>query len=171
MAFENVESPNNNFPFDFCKNYQTLGNSRAKQINSKDSRNDRIFLRAQDADLDRILEDNESALETKKKIAGSFSYGLKFLMDEQELNLNRLNKLSRIDNKKISKLMDGEVMPNLKEAVALCVALGLHPIVAHQLLANAGFDLKSTYDERNAFYDFLITYCSSEGFVSECRQC
>lgn len=163
LAFENVESPNNNFPFDFCKNCQTLGNSRAKQINSKDSHNDRIFLRAQDTDLDRILEDNESALETKKKIAGSFSYGLKFLMDEQELNPNRLNKLSRIDNKKISKLMDGEVMPNLKEAVALCAALDLHPIVAHQLLANAGFDLKSAYDERNAFYDFLITYCSGEG--------
>ena len=163
LAFEKVESPNNNFPFDFCKNCQALCNSRMKQINSKDSHNDRIFLRTQDTNLDRILEDNGSALETKKKIAGSFSYGLKILMDEQELNPNRLNKLSQIDSKKISKLMDGEVRPNLKEAVALCAALDLHPIVSHQLLANAGFDVKSAFDEQNAFYDFLITYCSGEG--------
>lgn len=84
-------------------------------------------------------------------------------MDEQELNPNRLNKLSQIDNKKISKLMDGEVRPNLKEAVASCAALNLHPIVSHQILVNAGFDVKSAFDEQNAFYDFLITYCSGEG--------
>ena len=71
------------------------------------------------------------------------------------LTINALAKMSKVDNKKISSLLDGSVMPSLVDCMRFCAAFELHPIVAHQLLSSASFDL-NTSNEQHQFYNFLI---------------
>lgn len=84
---------------------------------------------------------------------------------ETPISINSLAKDSKVDNHKIEKLLKGSTMPSLVDCMRFIVAFELHPIVAHQLLASAGYDL-NTSSEQHQFYNFLITYFYGEDLRS-----
>lgn len=162
LAFNTTESlTDEDFKYDFCKNCEARKKTISKTIQSSDKHNERILIRAQDSDIDRILEDNRDAIELKNKIAGcSFGHSIEILKEECGFDSdNSLKNESDIDNHKIAKFIKGTSLPKIQECVALCAAFELHPIVARQFLLNAGFDLQSSSSEQYLFYNFLITYC------------
>ena len=161
---ENIED--DDFEYDFCKNCEARKKVSYKKIKSSDEHNQKIFLRAQDADVDRILEDNRDAIELMNKITGPFAHGLKILMDEGGFTINSLKKESQIDNHKISDLLNGEKNPTIQECVALCAVFELHPIVSKRFLLNASYDLEKSSSEEYQFYNFLMTYCYGDNLHS-----
>ena len=76
----------------------------------------------------------------------------------------------QVDNGKISKILEGSAMPSLVDCMRFCAAFELHPIVAHQLLSSASFDL-NTSNEQHQFYNFLINYCYGEDVHSWSLKC
>lgn len=163
LAFDNDEdSSSDTYQFDFCRSCESRKNVKSQSIKVSDEHNQSIYSRAQDADIDRVIEDNRSALDLCSRLNGSFGYNLKVLLEENEKSVNGLKTDSHIDNHKINKMLDGEVMPTIRDCVAICVAFDLHPIVSHHLLLSAGYDLSNSSSEQWQFYDFLITYCSGE---------
>ena len=165
LVFNSVEDDDINLPFESCKTCEKRSKGTLKKIKIDDEHNQRIFLRAQDAEVERILEDNREAIELKNKLSGSFGYCLKLLMDDGGFSTNSLAKESKIDNHKIEKLLDGSVMPTIIDGMRLCAAFELHPIVARHLLASGGFDIDIA-NEQYQFYNFLITYCYGEDLRS-----
>lgn len=168
LAFNSIEDDNEILPYDSCKTCEKRKRAAPQKIKTDDEHNERIFLRAQDADVERVLEDNKGAIDLKNILSGSFGYNLKALMEydtEEPLTINALAKMSKVDNKKISSLLDGSVMPSLVDCMRFCAAFELHPIVAHQLLSSASFDL-NTSNEQHQFYNFLINYCYGEDLRS-----
>ena len=167
LAFNSIEDSSDDvLPFECCKTCETRKKTTPQKIKNDDEHNQRIFLRAQDADIDRILEDNRDAIALRNKLTGSFSHSLKILMEDGGFSVNSLKNESTIDNHKIDRLLDGSVMPNLRECVILCAVFELHPIVAHQFLSNASFDLSKSSSEQHQFYNFLINYCYGEDLRS-----
>lgn len=166
LAFNTIEDIVEDLPFDCCKNCEIRKKANPKKIKTDDEHNQRIFIRAQDADIERVLEDNREAIELKNKLTGTFSYCLKILMEDSGFkSVNSLAKESKIDNHKINKYLDGSVMPTLIDCVRFCAVFELHPIVAHQLLESAGISLDIS-SEQHQFYNFLITYCYGEDLRS-----
>lgn len=167
LAFNSIEDADTELPFECCKTCETRKKTAPKKIKTDDKHNQRIFLRAQDADIERVLEDNRDAIALKNKISGTFAHALDVLMKENGFtSVNSLAKKSTIDNHKISKLVESSVLPNVRECVILCAVFELHPIVAHQFLANAAIDLESSSNEQYQFYNFLINYCNGEDLRS-----
>lgn len=163
LAFDNGEdNSNETYQYDFCRSCESRKNVKSQSIKVSDEHNQRIYLRAQDADIDRVVEDNRDALALCSRLNGSFAYDLKILMDENNKTVNGLKTDSHIDNHKINKLLNGETMPTLRDCVAICAAFALHPIVSHHLLLSSGYDLSNSSSEQWQFYDFLITYCSGD---------
>ena len=165
LAFNSVDDDDIDFPYESCKTCENRKKGNPKKIKNDDEHNQRIFLRAQDAEVERVLEDNREAIELKNRISGSFPYNLKVLMDDGGFTVNSLAKESKVDNHKIEKLLAGSAMPSVVDCIRFCVAFELHPIVAHQLLKSAGIDL-NTSNEQHQFYNFLINYCYGEDLRS-----
>lgn len=160
LAFNSVEENDEKLPYESCKTCEKRINAIPQKIKTDDEHNQRIFLRAQDADVERVLEDNHDAIDLKNKLFGSFAYNLDVLMNydvDTPISINSLAKDSKVDNHKIEKLLKGSAMPSLVDCMRFIAAFELHPIVAHQLLASAGYDL-NTSSEQHQFYNFLITY-------------
>lgn len=165
LAFSSTEDTAENLPFDCCKNCETRKRAAPKKIKTDDEHNQRIFLRAQDADVERVVEDNHDAIELRNQLSGSFDYCLDKLMKDGGFTINSLAKVSNVDNHKISNYLNGSVMPNLIDGVRFCAAFGVHPIVARQLLSSGGIDIDAP-SEQHQFYNFLITYCYGEDLHS-----
>ena len=165
LAFNSVEDDDIDLPFESCKTCEKRNKGIPKKIKSDDEHNQRIFLRAQDAEVERILEDNQEAIELKNNLSGSFGYCLKVLMDDGGFSINQLAKDSKVDNHKIEKLLNGSAMPSVIDGMRLCAAFELHPIVARQFLASGSINLDIP-NEQYQFYNFLITYCYGEGLHS-----
>lgn len=165
LAFNSIEEATEDLPYESCKNCEKRKNATSKKIKNDDEHNQRIFLRAQDADVERVLEDNHYAIELRNKLTGSFDYCLKILMEDGGFSVNSLAKVSNVDNHKISNYLNGSIMPNLIDSVRFCAAFELHPIVAHQFLVSAGINL-DTSSEQHQFYNFLINYCYGEDLRS-----
>ena len=170
LAFNAVEESDENLPYESCKNCEKRKKASPKKIKTDDEHNQRIFLRAQDADVDRVLEDNKDAIELKNKLSGSFAFNLNTLMEDGGFSINQLAKSSKVDNGKISKILEGFAMPSLIDCMRFVAAFELHPIVAHQLLLSASFDL-NTSNEQHQFYNFLINYCYGEDVHSWSLKC
>mgnify|MGYP002916252354 FL=1 len=170
LAFDAIEESDENLPYESCKNCEKRKKASPKKIKTDDEHNQRIFLRAQDADVDRVLEDNKDAIELKNKLSGSFAFNLNALMEDGGFSINQLAKSSKVDNGKISKILDGSAMPSLIDCMRFVAAFELHPIVAHQLLLSASFDL-NTSNEQHQFYNFLINYCYGEDVHSWSLKC
>ena len=170
LAFNAVEESDENLPYESCKNCEKRKKASPKKIKTDDEHNQRIFLRAQDADVDRVLEDNKDAIELKNKLSGSFAFNLNTLMEDGGFSINQLAKSSKVDNGKISKILEGSAMPSLIDCMRFVAAFELHPIVAHQLLLSATFDL-NTSNEQHQFYNFLINYCYGEDVHSWSLKC
>lgn len=170
LAFNAVEESDENLPYESCKNCEKRKKASPKKIKTDDEHNQRIFLRAQDADVDRVLEDNKDAIELKNKLSGSFAFNLNTLMEDGGFSINQLAKSSKVDNGKISKILEGSAMPSLIDCMRFVAAFELHPIVAHQLLLSASFDL-NTSNEQHQFYNFLINYCYGEDVHSWSLKC
>lgn len=166
LAFGNVnESNDEELPFEFCHNCDRRIRSESQGIKISDEHNKRIYLRAKDADIDRVIEDISDSLELKSRLSGSFSYNLNVLMKENGFDSdNSLYKETHIYNQKIAKLRSGGVNPTIQECISLCAAFELTPIVAHHFLKGAGYDLEDSTLEQYQFYNFLITYCYGETF-------
>lgn len=164
LAFDNSDdNSSDNLPFPFCDNCETRKKNKTKNIKISDEHNQRIYLRAQDADIDRIVEDLDDALNLQSQLNGTFGSNLRVLMDDSGFNTPySVYKRSYIDNHKISKFLDDEVKPSLRECVALCAAFELHPLVSYKLLESAGFNLKGSNSLQYQFYEFLIDYCYGE---------
>ena len=170
LVFNAVEESDENLPYESCKNCEKRKKASPKKIKTDDEHNQRIFLRAQDADVDRVLEDNKDAIELKNKLSGSFAFNLNTLMEDGGFSINQLAKSSKVDNGKISKILEGSAMPSLIDCMRFVAAFELHPIVAHQLLLSASFDL-NTSNEQHQFYNFLINYCYGEDVHSWSLKC
>ena len=165
LAFNSVEEAEVDLPYESCKTCENRKKANPKIIKTDDEHNKRIFLRAQDAEVERVLEDNRDAIELKNQLQGSFDYNLKLLMEDGSFTVNSLAKESKVDNHKISNLLNGSVMPSLVDCMRFCAAFELHPIVAHQLLSSAGYTLNDS-NEQHQFYNFLINYCYGENLRS-----
>ncbi len=165
LVFNSIEDDDEDLPYDSCRTCEKRKKASPKKIKADDEHNQRIFLRAQDADVERVLEDNHDAIELRNQLAGSFGYNLKVVMDDGGFSVNQVAKLSKVDNKKISGILDGSIMPTLIDCMRFCAAFELHPIVAHQLLSSGGFNL-NTSNEQHQFYNFLINYCYGEDLRS-----
>lgn len=161
LAFNSVEDDDIDLPFESCKTCDKRSKGVAKKIKNDDEHNQRIFLRAKDAEVERILEDNRDALELRNRLNGSFGYCLEVLMDDGGFTTNSLYKASKVDNHKIEKLLEGSVLPTIIDGIRLCAAFELHPIVARQFLLSGGINLDAP-SEQHQFYNFLITYCYGE---------
>lgn len=170
LAFDAIEESDENLPYESCKNCEKRKKASPKKIKTDDEHNQRILLRAQDADVDRVLEDNKDAIELKNKLSGSFAFNLNTLMEDGGFSINQLAKSSKVDNGKISKILEGSAMPSLVDCMRFCAAFELHPIVAHQLLSSSSFDL-NTSNEQHQFYNFLINYCYGEDVHSWSLKC
>lgn len=170
LAFNSIENDDDNLPYESCKTCDKRKKASPKKIKTDDDHNERIFLRAQDADVERVLEDNKDAIELKKNLLGSFAYNLKILMEDGGFSVNQLAKASKVDNKKISSLLDGSVTPSLIDCMRFIAAFELHPIVAHHFLASAAYDL-NTSNEQHQFYNFLINYCYGEDIHTWSLKC
>lgn len=163
LAFDNTENSNDNLPFSFCETCEARRKNTTKSIRMSDKHNKKIYLRAQEADLDRVVEDITYALELKSKLNGNFAYNLKVLMDDSGYNTpHSLYKQSTIDNHKITDFLNEKKRPKLEECVALCAVFDLHPIVSNHFLSSASYNLKSENSLQVQFYDFLINYCYGE---------
>ena len=165
LAFNSVEDEDIDLPYESCKTCENRKKANPKKIRTDDEHNQRIFLRAQDADVERVLEDNRDAIELRNSLSGSFGYNLNILMKDGGFSVNSLAKESKVDNKKISSLLDGSVMPTIIDCMRFCAALALHPIVARQLLSSGGIDIDAP-NEKYQFYNFLINYCYGENLRS-----
>lgn len=166
LAFNSIEDDDENLPYDSCRACDKRKKLSPKKIKTDDEHNQKIFLRAQDADIPRVIEDNQDAIDLKNRLSGSFGYNLKVLMDDGGFSVNQLAKSSKVDNKKISALLNGSVMPTLIDCMRFCAALELHPIVSHRLLSSGTFDLINNSNEQHQFYNFLINYCYGEDLRS-----
>lgn len=165
LAFNSIEDTIEDLPYDCCKTCETRKKTTPKRIKNDDEHNQRIFLRAQDADVERVLEDNRDAIDLRNKLSGSFGFCLDILMKDGGFSVNSLAKTSKVDNHKIASYLDGSVMPNLIDGVRFCAAFELHPIVARQFLSSGGIDIDAP-SEQHQFYNFLITYCYGEDLHS-----
>ncbi len=165
LVFNSIEEDDESLPYESCKNCEKRQKASPKKIKTDDEHNQKIFLRAQEADIQRVLEDNRDAIELKNKLSGSFGYNLKILMDDGGFSINSLAKSSKVDNKKINAMLEGTVMPSLIDCMRFCAALESHPIVSHHLLSSGGFQLSNS-NEQHQFYDFLINYCYGEDLRS-----
>lgn len=99
----------------------------------------------------RVLEDNKDAIELKNKLSGSFAFNLNTLMEDGGFSINQLAKSSKVDNGKISKILEGSAMSSLVDCMRFCAAFELHPIVAHQLLSTP-FELEFLHTKPHARY-------------------
>lgn len=165
LVFNSVEDEDIDLPYESCKTCENRKKANPKKIRTDDEHNQRIFLRAQDADVERVLEDNRDAIELRNSLFGSFGYNLDILMEDGGFSVNSLAKESKVDNKKISSLLDGSVMPTIIDCMRFCAALALHPIVARQLLSSGGINIDAP-NEKYQFYNFLINYCYGENLRS-----
>lgn len=165
LVFNSIEDDDADLPYESCKICENRKKVNPKKIKTDDEHNQRIFLRAQDADIERIIEDNRDAIELKNQLLGSFAYNLNMLMKNGGFTINSLAKESKVDNHKISNLVNGLVLPSLVDCMRFCAAFELHPIVARQLLSSAGYEL-NTSNEQHQFYNFLINYCYGENVRS-----
>lgn len=170
LAFDSIEDDDENLPYESCKTCDKRKKASPKKIKTDDEHNERIFLRAQDADVERVLEDNRDAIELKNQLHGSFAYNLKVLLEDGGFSVNQLAKASKVDNKKISAILDGSTTPTLVDCMRFIAAFELHPIVAHHLLGSASYNL-NTSDEQHQFYNFLINYCYGEDVHSWSLKC
>lgn len=161
LAFNSIEDTLEDLPYECCKTCETRKKTTAKRIKNDDEHNQRIFLRAQDADIERVLEDNQDAINLRNKLSGSFAYCLDILMKDGGFSVNSLAKASKVDNHKISSFLDGSAMPSLIDGVRFCAAFELHPIVARQFLSSGAINI-DVPNEQHQFYNFLITYCYGE---------
>ena len=168
LAFDNSDDTSSeNLPFSFCENCETRKKNKAKNITISNGHNQRIYLRAQDADIERVFEDLDEALNLQSQLNGTFGSNLKVLMDDTGFNTpNAVFKRSRIDNHKIKQFLNDEVKPSLRECVALCAAFELHPLVSYKFLESVGFNLKGSNSLQYQFYEFLIDYCYGEELKS-----
>ena len=170
LAFNAVEESDETLPYESCKTCEKRKKASPKKIKTDDEHNQMIFLRAQNADVERVLEDNKDAIELKNKLSDSFAFNLDVLMKNDGFSINQLAKSSKVDNGKISKILEGSAMPSLIDCMRFVAAFELHPIVAHQLLLSATFDL-NTSNEQHQFYNFLINYCYGEDVHSWSLKC
>lgn len=104
LAFDSIEDDDEELPYESCKTCDKRKKASPKKIKTDDEHNERIFLRAQDADVERVLEDNRDAIELKNQLHGSFAYNLKVLLEDGGFSVNQLAKASKVDNKKISAM-------------------------------------------------------------------
>ncbi len=170
LAFNAVEESDEPLLYESCKTCEKRKKASPKKIKTDDEHNQMIFLRAQNADVERVLEDNKDANELKNKLSDSFAFNLDVLMKNDGFSINQLAKSSKVDNGKISKILEGSAMPSLIDCMRFVAAFELHPIVAHQLLLSATFDL-NTSNEQHQFYNFLINYCYGEDVHSWSLKC
>lgn len=80
--------------FEFCKNCPSRKKIQTKHINDGDKHNERIFNRAQQCDIDRVVEDLTEDIQFRDNLLGSFRYNLKQLMDLNRFTNNFLYKES-----------------------------------------------------------------------------
>lgn len=165
LAFNSIEEDDENLPYESCKNCEKRQKSSPKKIKTDDEHNQKIFLRAQESDMKRVVENNHYAIELKNKLSGSFGYNLKVLMEDGGFSINLLAKSSKVDNKKIDKMLDGSTMPTLVDCMRFCAAFELHPIVSFHFIASGGFQLSNS-NEQHQFYAFLINYCCGEDLIA-----
>lgn len=166
LAFGNTkESNDEELQFEFCNNCDKKVRRELQGINISNEHNKRIYLRAKDPDIDRVIEDISDSLELKSRLSGSFLYNLNILIKENGFDSEiSLNKETHIFNQKIAKLRSGDANPTIQECISLCAAFKLTPIVAHHFLKVAGYNLEDYTLEQYQFYNFLITYCYGETF-------
>lgn len=162
LAFNSNDDNMHEYTFDFCKDCPSRKKIQSKHINENDKHNQKIFLRAQECDIDRVVEDLKDDIELRDSLKGAFSYNLKKLMDEGSFTIHSLKGESNIDDHKIKNLLDGSVKPTIQECVSLCAVFELKPIVSYRLLSSAGYDLHNNSDLQYQFYNFLITFCYGE---------
>lgn len=146
----------------FCENCEVRKKIKTNKINPSSEHNKKVFIRANDSDIERVIINNKEALDLIKTLVGSPGEILKKLMDDNGFTVHSLYVETSIDNKKISQYVKDISKPSLKHCVAFCAAFDLYPIVSHHFLKSMGYDLQSSHSENEQFYDFLITYCSGE---------
>lgn len=158
MTFNSIEDTIADLPYECRKTCETRKKTTPKRIKNDDKHNQRIFLRAQEAEIERVVEDIKGSINLMNKLSGSFGYCLDVLMKDGGFSVNSLAKESKVDNHKISDLLDGSAMPSLIDGVRFCAAFELHPIVARQFLSSGAINI-DVPNEQHQFYNFLITYC------------
>lgn len=82
LAFNSSDSNDGKgLTFEFCKNCPSRKKIQTKHINDGDKHNERIFNRAQQCDIDRVVENLTEDIQFGDNLWGSFGYNLKQLMD------------------------------------------------------------------------------------------
>ena len=163
LAFNSSDNGDSNLiAYDFCRECPSRKRIQSKHINANDKHNEKIFIRAQQCDIDRVVEDLSEDIQLRDDLTGTFGYNLKMLMDSNGFSNNSLQSESNIDGHKIKSLLEGRVKPTIQECVSLCAVFELKPIVSHRFLNSAGYDLQNTSELQYQFYNFLITYCYGE---------
>lgn len=93
LAFNSSDSNDGKrLTFEFCKNCPSRKKIQTKHINDRNKHNERIFNRAQQCDIDRVVEDLTQDIQFRDNLLGSFGYKLKQLMDLNRFTNNSLYK-------------------------------------------------------------------------------
>ena len=146
----------------FCENCEVRKKIKTNKINPSSEHNKKVFIRANDSDIERVLINNKEDSDYLKMLVGTPAEILEKLMHDNGFTAHSLYQETRVDNKKIGDFTKGSSKPSLKQSVAFCAAFELRPMVSHYFLKSMGYYIQTSHYEYEQFYDFLITYCSGE---------
>jgi len=141
----------------FCSGGST--NEYKRAVSARSDANERLLkIKAAGNRCKRELEEVEEYIESMNGYR-KFNEKLDCLFGDECLGLrsNRhIASTSGISDKTIKTFRTGESKPDLKQLLAICSGLGLHPRVSLYLLTAAGYDLIHMEEEPYQYYLMLL---------------
>lgn len=133
----------------------------------RDGIKDEVFIPGSNAPAEQISKSVKRIYEIRNSLPPSFGETLVAHMHRKSFTVERLSEASLVSLKQIQRYRNqpNPVIP-MNKAVALCIGLKLHPILAMDLIHKAGLTFNSTY-AHTAYYSLLL--CMTNSSIYECN--
>ena len=143
------------------------GNREMQSGMLRDGLEDEVFVPGSSVSAEQINKTIKRIYEIRNALPLSFGETLVAHMQRKGFTVEQLSEASLVSLKQIQRYRNqlNPVVP-MNKAVALCIGLKLHPILAEDLIHKAGLTFNSSY-AHTAYYSLLL--CMTNSSIYECN--
>lgn len=168
LVFEQISRANNRYGISYyrecylCRDILSDTFTETKYVETPDNQTKE----EKAAESKKLLKEAVKIAKIQQELAGGFGATLKYHMKRLKVTVEKLEELSLVGYKTIQTMRNNEaVNKSLRNVVAICIGLHLHPLLSEDLIRKSGNAFKSTEE------DFVLQFLVHNHYKASIYEC
>ena len=168
LVFEQISRANNRYGISYyrecylCRDILSDTFTETKYVETPDNQTKE----EKAAESKKLLKEAVKIAKIQQELPGGFGATLKYHMKRLKVTVEKLEELSLVGYKTIQTMRNNEaVNKSLRNVVAICIGLHLHPLLSEDLIRKSGNTFKSTEE------DFVLQFLVHNHYKASIYEC